>query len=350
VERSRTGSSRSLRGLGAAGVVMLAFAVFVGAASALLVGHSLSGGGAPETKVERVVKPTSQTGVQPRPKVHQRTSHVSGAPTAQQVKPPTVKHHKSSRASGVQSGTPGASQSGAFGTAAANAYIRSLPNANQVSYAVYSRSGRPLASENAGFSNYSASITKSILLAAYLQMYPQTPTGAAATYLSDMIQESDNASANWVYSSLAKQPTTTASYFPAATQAAMAVGVAGFSADQASNDGTYSLGRSYVTAPGMAKYFATIQRYVPEYGLELLHTLSPEDQWGVFDARINVKYSKAGWGIPGPSGGIVVNQAATVVTAHHGTVGIAVLSSGNADVGAGESVMENVAHDLLAGR
>jgi hypothetical protein len=83
------------------------------------------------------------------------------------------------------------------------------------------------------------------------------------------------------------------------------------------------------------------------YGMGLLADISAGDHWGILDANVGAGASKAGWKTE-PGAGWVVNQAAQLQLQGQ-TVGIAVTSEGSASLPAGETIMQTVATDLLAG-
>jgi len=246
----------------------------------------------------------------------------------------------------------------------ANTYISGLPSATQVAYAVVNSSGQILAqsSNAASFTNYGGSITKAMLLVAYLDAHPNAPpTGDANTYLTGMIEDSDSGTGQ--APTLSDLQDTAASYAwlnigstdaardAAVEKIAQDAGMSDFSIPANANDGTYVLARAKVNAIDFAKFFSQIDQLMPPavsaYGMNLLASLNSADSWGALNAEISgITASDAGWGIPGPSGGTVVNQAAQVQTGN-GTVGIAILSTGNVATDPGETIMQTVSRDLL---
>ena len=155
--------------------------------------------------------------------------------------------------------------------------------------------------------NYSGSITKSMLLVAYLRQHADAPLGQAARYeLGQMIEISDNDAADWVYAHLVSGRDALSSRADA--------GMTRFQID--TSDPVYVLGQSLVTAGDFARLFARIDQLMPasqrSYGMYLLAHV--QERVGLLAAGLPaVVYSKEGWK-PEPDGLLgspyIVNQAA----------------------------------------
>jgi len=218
----------------------------------------------------------------------------------------------------------------------------------KVGFAVYDDSGNQVAKYNETTKNYGASITKAMLLVAYLnQVGPGTLSDTAKTNLTAMIENSDNDAANWVYKHL-KNPTS------AVNKVASDAGMTSFALD--TSDPTYVLGQSTITADDFAKFFGQIDALLPDaqrtFGLKLLSNLSDGDQTGMLLAGIQgTVYSKEGWKSE-PSGTrgapYIVNQAAQF-TLGGKTYGVAITVSGTTDRQSGEALIESITQALVAG-
>ena len=230
--------------------------------------------------------------------------------------------------------------------AAQQAAQQASTGSTKVGYGLYDSNGNLLASYNGTSANYGASITKSMLLVAYLkQVGSGTLSAQAKSELTNMIENSDNASANWVYSQLSNGPA-------AVKDVANSAGMSGFVFND-SSDPIYLLGQSQITANDFARFFAKINTYIPssqrQFGLNLLANLSSADQNGLLQAGLpGTVYSKEGWK-PEPAGTdgapYVVNQAAQF-TENGTTYGVGVTVSGTTDQSAGETIVKNVVSAL----
>jgi hypothetical protein len=229
----------------------------------------------------------------------------------------------------------GAAQGASSSTSAADTYIQGLPNAGQVSYAIVSASGTVIAQHNATHHVSGASITKAMLLVAYLDKLGTHPIPSAARpQLQAMIEDSSNTDANWVFSKVG-----------AAALKALAskAGMTGFRLD--TTDPGYTLGLSSIDALDFARFFAQINTLMPAthraYGMGLLASISSSDSWGILQAGISsVTASKAGWDNWGQSAW-TVNQAAQIVSGGQ-TDGLAITTAGDASLAAGERVLQNL--------
>jgi hypothetical protein len=214
----------------------------------------------------------------------------------------------------------------------------------QIGFALVTRDGRTLGSWNAGQHTYGASISKAMLLVAYLR---QTGEGQlsdlARSELTAMIEVSDNDAADWVFAHLNSARN-------AVLQVAVAAGMRGFELD--TSDSIYVLGQSRITAGDFARFFARIGSLMPAeqrtFGLYLLSHV--EQRTGLLDAQLpGIVYAKEGWK-PEPDGlpesPYIVNQAARF--AYKGKVyGVAVTVGGVGDQDEGESIVKRIVSRLL---
>jgi hypothetical protein len=228
-------------------------------------------------------------------------------------------------------------------------------NGTKVGYAIYDSSGKLLDSYDDTFENYGASITKSMILVAYLNQVDSGQIGQAQ-YTSDqndltaMIEQSDDAASNRIFSHL--------SGAQAAIQAvATTAGMSGFKYD--ASDPLYALGQSQITANDFAKFFSQIDQLLPTtpalktFGLNLLSSIT--QQVGLLQANLpGTVYSKEGWkpepGATNPFGKegapYIVNQAAQFSDSST-KYGIAVTVAGTADQASGEAIIKNVVSALV---
>jgi hypothetical protein len=214
-----------------------------------------------------------------------------------------------------------------------------------VGFAIYRSNGQMLGGENATSQNYGGSITKSMLLVAYLR---QTDNGEltpeAQDELKSMIEVSDNDAADWVYDHLTSPNS-------AVLNVASSVGMTGFQLD--TNDPVYVLGQSHVTANDLARLFADIGSLMPaaqrRFGMGLLSHLASADQVGLLQASLpGVVYSKEGWK-PEPDGlegaPYIVNQAGQF-SKNGNTYGIAFTIAGVSDKSSGEAIIQRITSAL----
>jgi hypothetical protein len=214
-----------------------------------------------------------------------------------------------------------------------------------VGFAIYGSNGQMLGGDNATSENYGGSITKSMLLVAYLR---QVGNGGlspeAQDELESMIEVSDNDAANWVYAHLTSPNS-------AVLDVASSVGMTGFQLD--TSDPVYVLGQSHVTANDLARLFADIGSLMPgaqrSFGMGLLSHLSSADQVGLLQAGLpGVVYSKEGWK-PEPDGlegaPYIVNQAGQFSN-NGNTYGIAFTVAGVSDEPSGEAIIERITSAL----
>lgn len=218
--------------------------------------------------------------------------------------------------------------SASFNFSGANSLAKQFnSNGTELGYALYDSSGDLLGQYNQNFENFGASITKSMLLVAYLNQEGSTKLSATAQgEVTNMIVNSDNASANWVFDHLKdgqKQVEAVAT----------SAGMTGFKFNDTS-DNVYVLGQSQITANDFAKFFAKIPNLInssqKQFGLNLLANLAPSDQVGLLNSLAGTVYSKEGWKpeSPGSEGTpYIVNQAANF-TINGKSYGVAVTVGG----------------------
>ena len=214
-----------------------------------------------------------------------------------------------------------------------------------VGFAIYGSNGHMLGGENETSENYGGSITKSMLLVAYLR---QTGDGVltpeAQDELESMIEVSDNDAADWVYAHLTSPNS-------AVLDVASSVGMTGFQLD--TSDPVYVLGQSHVTANDLARLFADIGGLMPaaqrSFGMGLLSHLASADQVGLLQAGLpGVVYSKEGWK-PEPDGlegaPYIVNQAGQF-SKNGNTYGIAFTVAGVNDKPSAEAIIQRITSAL----
>ena len=231
-------------------------------------------------------------------------------------------------------------QGGGIDQTTATSYIAGLGAGVKVGYAIVTAGGQVLAQHDATMQVPGASITKAMLLVAYLDQLGRAPVpSAAAAHLQAMIEDSGNPDGSWVFAQVGAA---------AVERVAAAAGMTGFALD--TSDPLYTLGQSLITALDFARLFSRIDQLMPAknrgYGMGLLENISAGDHWGILDAGIGVTASKAGWKTE--PDGHVVNQAGQLQLQGQ-AAGIAIVSEGESSQGAGETIMQTVASDLLAG-
>ncbi len=229
-------------------------------------------------------------------------------------------------------------------TAARSAVAAERAAGDQVGFALMTSTGRTLATVNADQGNYGASITKSMLLVAYLHDHMHTALDPAAVQeLTSMIEVSDNDAADWVYAHLTSPSSDV-------EQVASVAGMSGFRLD--TSDPVYTLGQSLVTAHDFARFFSVIGEMMPpahrSFGMHLL--ASVEEHVGLLAAGLpGIVYSKEGWK-PEDAGELgapyVVNQAAQF-SCRGQTYGMAVTVGHVTDQEAGEAVVQRIASSLM---
>jgi hypothetical protein len=233
----------------------------------------------------------------------------------------------------------GSAATGGVDQPSAVSYVNGLSGV-KVGFAIVSAGGQVLAQDNDTAQVPGASITKAMLLVAYLDKVGSAPVNpTAAAHLQAMIEQSSNPDGSWVFAQVGAR---------AVHQVAAAAGMTGFVLD--TSDPAYTLGQSRVTALDFARFFARVDQLMPAanrgYGMALLENISASDHWGILNAGVGVGASKAGWK-PEPGAGWVVNQAGQLRLQGQ-TAGIAVVSDGSSSLAAGEQIMQTVASDLLA--
>jgi CHAP domain len=250
----------------------------------------------------------------------------------------------------VDAAEPGAAAAtSSLGVQVATAYAQDQ-HASPLGFAVVDTSGNIIASYNGNTTNIGRSITKTMLLVAYLrQTASQALSATAKTNLAAMIEQSANGNqgpgADWVYNHL---------HDPASQieQVAHDAGMRDFHLD--TSDPVYVLGRSRVSANDMALLFSHIQQLMPttqqSYGMSLLANIAPGDpgHTGIYHAGVSTStiYSKSGWEQE-TNGGYTFNQAALITVGAH-QYAVAVLTGGNVSYADGESIVQNIDRDLFA--
>lgn len=235
-----------------------------------------------------------------------------------------------------------------LGEQAAVAFAQSQ-RTSLVGFAVANAAGSIVASYNSDATDYGRSITKSMLLVAYLRQVGDAPLSAAArTNLAAMIEQSANGNegpgADWVYDHIHDANAKI-------EQLADEAGMRDFRLD--TSDPVYVLGRSRVSANDMALLFSKIRQLMPAaqagYGMTLLSSIAPGDpgHTGIYNAGVasGSIYSKSGWEQE-TNGGYTFNQAA-LITVDSQQYAIAVITSGNSSYAVGESIVQNIATDLF---
>jgi hypothetical protein len=237
-------------------------------------------------------------------------------------------------------------QSTTFNSQAAQTVIQQASTSGtKVGYAIYTSSGTPVDSDNDSFENYGASITKSMILVAYLnQIGSGTLSSAAQLNLINMIENSNNDAANWVYGQLTNGPAEI-------SQVATEAGMTGFQLDDTS-DPTYILGQSQITAEDFALFFSKINTLInssqSSFGMNLLANLSSTDQVGLLKSGLPTPvYSKEGW--KPETNAYVVNQAAQF-SENGTTYGIAVTVDGGASATqtSDEAIVQSLVSALIS--
>ncbi len=216
-----------------------------------------------------------------------------------------------------------------------------------IGFAVYDETGARRAYYKANTRNSGGSITKSMLLVAYLrQIGRHKPSSAARGELAAMIKRSDNDAANWVYSQLNRPRVETNRVARDADMTRFTLVVQpGY---------PYVIGQSAITAKDFASFFSKIFTMVPSaqrnFAKYLLAHLSDDDQKGMLQAGIHgVVYSKEGWTAtdPGYAGyPYIVNQVARFNYGHT-WYSVAVTVGHIADEATGETITKNIVHALV---
>ncbi|MGO9793939.1 MAG: serine hydrolase [Solirubrobacteraceae bacterium] len=287
---------RRWRAAGIAAAVVVALAVVVGGLAWGLAG------GPQNVKLVRLIITQPLTTPKPPPVMLAAAGSATGASASPKSHGPDGPHPGSSPA-------PAASSGGLNIQAAERAARAAKGSGTQVGFAVFNSSGEELGFYDDTMENYGASITKSMLLVAYLN---QVGSGQISTgtdqVLTQMIEASDNQSADDVWGLL---------HNPAAQvqQVASDAGMTDFQID--TSDPVYVLGQSKITARDFALFFSKIGQMIPaaqrSYGLKLLSHLDASDQVGLLQSGLpGTVYSKEGWkGEPTITGDqpYVVNQA-----------------------------------------
>lgn len=263
----------------------------------------------------------------------------------------TIKVAEGQATTQLTSEAPSASESsqpGSLETGTAITYAQS--QTSLVGFAVINSSGQIVSSYNATATDYGRSITKAMLLVAYLRQAGDGELSAQArTNLQAMIERSANGNkgpgADWVYHQL-HDPNAQVE------QVAHDAGMSNFRLD--TSDPVYVLGRSHVSAQDMALLFSKIRQLIPSsqqgYAMTLLSNIAPGDPGheGIYNAGVasGPIYSKSGWEQE-TNGKYTFNQAALVTIAGQ-QYAIAVITANNPSFSVGESIVQNIATDLFA--
>jgi hypothetical protein len=228
-------------------------------------------------------------------------------------------------------------------TAALAAARSEVAAGHRIGFAVVTADGRTLAQLNSSMPTYSGSITKAMLLIAYLRQHADAPLSQATRdELGQMIEISDNDAADWVYDHLDSPQ-------DALIALAQDAGMSGLQID--TTDPVYVLGQSLITAGDFAHLFSRIDQLLPAsqrgFGLYLLSHVT--ERVGLLDAGLpGAVYSKEGWK-PEPAGLLgspyIVNQAAQF-TDDGTTYGVAVTVGDVSDQTEGEAVVERIVSAL----
>ncbi len=228
-----------------------------------------------------------------------------------------------------------------------------------VGFALYASNGQLAANYNDTFETYGASITKSMLLVAYLnQLGGGVLTNAVSDDLTAMIEQSDDAKSNDVYG-LLNNPSQEVN------TVAQKAGMSGFKYND-TGDSLYRLGQSQITANDFARFFSIIDTMIPAaqkpFALKLLSNITPNS--GLLQANLpGTVYSKEGWK-PEPGGGSdppvsgsanpfgnegapwIVNQAGQFQS-NGQNYGVAVTVAGTLDESTGETIIQKVVSALV---
>jgi hypothetical protein len=215
---------------------------------------------------------------------------------------------------------------------------------HRIGFALVSADGQTLAQVNPTEQTYSGSISKAMLLVAYLRQASAEPlSDAARAELTAMIEVSDNDAADWVYTHLSAAQ-------HAVAQVAADAGMTGFQLD--TSDPVYVLGQSLISAADFARLFARIDELMPtaqtSFGMYLLSHV--QERVGLLDAGLpGVVYAKEGWK-PEPPGLLgapyIVNQAAQF-SYQGATYGVAVTVGTVSDQTDGEAIVRQIVGALL---
>ncbi len=259
----------------------------------------------------------------------------------------------------TSAGNDGASTLTINGAGAVQIAQQDSTGTTKVGFALYTSTGALEASYDDTFENYGASITKVMLLVAYLQQTNGTPlSNYAQTNLTGMIEDSNDTDANNVYNLLTNP---TSELTDVANQAQMK----NFKLNT-TGDKVYYLGQSQITAGDFALFFALLNSMIPAQELtfaqNLLSNISPDA--GLLQSGLpGTVYSKEGWkpepgtvndsarsGSPNPFGlegaPYIVNQAAQFSSGGV-TYGVAVTVGGTNDESTGESIIEAIVAALI---
>jgi beta-lactamase class A len=176
----------------------------------------------------------------------------------------------------------------------------------------------------------SASVTKAMLLVAWLRANPQLD-GRARQYLGWMIRLSDNGSASVIYRRLGGDA--------ALVSVARAAGVRGLR-----THGSWA--SAEITAAGQARFFARLDALLPPahraFARSLLSSIIAQHRWGIPRVAHGLRVLfKGGWTLT------VQHQAARLEDRGGRHIAIAVLTDHDPSMGYGRTTVEGVARRLL---
>ena len=233
-----------------------------------------------------------------------------------------------------------AQSSGSAGAdaAAAQAVAREVTG-QPVGFALVDGSGRVLASVSPNDTNWSASVTKAmVLIALTREAQGRSLTDAERDLARAMIRRSDNGAANALFARIGAAPVAAV---------ARRAGMTNFTLVQRKRtvDG-YVLGYSRVSAVDQARLFARIDDLAAArhraFAMQLLESIEGAGRFGILDAGIDAAIrSKGGWR-PESDGGWTVNQAAQITIGSQ-TYGFAVVLGTQQTFEAGGAAIASVA-------
>lgn len=180
-----------------------------------------------------------------------------------------------------------------------------------VAFAIADSSGNITAKYNENKQFYGASITKAMVLVAYLRKYKNNLNGNQKNLLTAMIKQSDNDAANTLFSNVGAD---------AVKKVASDVGMSNYKLNIKSDN--YHLGGSLITAADQAKLFAKILDLIPSNHRSYAQGLMGDIQNGKFGvlSASSSAYGKTGWN---PAEGVAHSGG------NSGSRGIAVLVGDN---------------------
>jgi 3D (Asp-Asp-Asp) domain-containing protein len=241
-------------------------------------------------------------------------------------------------------GDPGSGRSASVSASAAQDVARQVTG-QPVGFALVDDTGRVLGSVSPNATNWSASITKAMVLIALTQdARGRAMTEAERDLAVAMIRRSDNRAANEVFARVGAA---------SVNAVARRAGMTNFRLVQRkqTTDG-YVLGYSRVSAVDQARLFVRIEELTAArhraFAMAQLESIEGAGRFGILDAGINaVLRSKGGWR-PESDGGWTVNQAAQVTIGDR-TYGFAVVLGRQHTFQAGAAAIASVARAAFSG-